>query len=100
FDGCMDPKIFFKASEISKNIQHLRINCACNDNEGLAKLIQVQQKPLLSLSIDTTTNSRLRNIENSLKSKVNSLTSLTIDKLFSLDVFSNCNNLERLIISH
>ena len=42
----------------------------------------------------------LPNLENALKNKVNSLNSLTIDKLFLLDVFSNCNNLERLIITH
>uniref|UniRef100_A0A1D1XR10 UDP-N-acetylglucosamine--N-acetylmuramyl-(Pentapeptide) pyrophosphoryl-undecaprenol N-acetylglucosamine transferase n=1 Tax=Anthurium amnicola TaxID=1678845 RepID=A0A1D1XR10_9ARAE len=100
FDGCMDPKILFKASVISKNIQHLNIDCVCFDNEGLAKLIQAQQKPLLSLSMETTTNSKLPNIESSLKNKVKSLTSLIIHKIFSLDVFSNCKDLERLIITH
>ncbi|GES92959.1 hypothetical protein GLOIN_2v515811 [Rhizophagus clarus] len=67
FDGCMEPEIFHQASEISKNIQHLCINCICNDNKGLAELIRVQQKPLLTLSLEATTNFRFPNIENSLR---------------------------------
>ncbi|RIA88842.1 hypothetical protein C1645_773858 [Glomus cerebriforme] len=100
FDGCMDSEIFLKASEISKNIQHLHIDCVCMDNEGLAKFIQVQQRPLLSLSIETTTIFKIPIIENSLKNKINSLTSLFIDQIFSLNIFSNCNNLEKLSITH
>ncbi|GBC06205.1 hypothetical protein RclHR1_06690010 [Rhizophagus clarus] len=100
FDGCMEPEIFHQASEISKNIQHLCINCICNDNKGLAELIRVQQKPLLTLSLEATTNFRFPNIENSLRYKVNFLTSLTINRMFSMDIFSSCNNLEKLAITH
>jgi hypothetical protein len=100
FDGCMEPEIFFKASGISNNIQHLCINCVCKDNKGLAELIRAQQRPLLSLSIETTTNLQFPSIENSLKNKVNFLTSLSINRMFSMDAFSNCNNLEKLTITH
>ncbi|CAG8506541.1 1294_t:CDS:1 [Funneliformis mosseae] len=99
FDGCMQSEILSKASEISKNIQHLQIDCVCNDNEGLAKLIRAQQKPLLGLSIESMTLN-IPNIKNALKNKVNSLTSLSINRIFSLDIFSNCSNLETLIIMH
>ncbi|CAI2169109.1 10281_t:CDS:2 [Funneliformis geosporum] len=99
FDGCMEPEILSKASEISKNIQHLQIDCICNDNEGLAKLIRAQQKALLSLSIESM-NLNIPNIKNALKNKVDSLTSLSINRIFSLDIFSNCSNLETLLILH
>lgn len=101
FDGCIEPEIFFQASKISYNIQHLRINCVCIDNKGLAELIQVQRKPLLSLSIETTTTKfQFPIIENSLKHKINFLTSLSLHRMFSMDIFSNCNNLEKLAITH
>ncbi|CAI2168489.1 3295_t:CDS:1 [Funneliformis geosporum] len=94
--GCLFPEFMYLAAQTCRNIKRFNIECCCKDNEGLAKLIELQKVPLDCILINFKGN-QIPLLESAIRKKSHSITNV---RLFGyemvLDYFRECKNIERM----